>query len=193
MGSFLRVAHIKSPIFANFVGEIAQIWLNPLLFMRILRHYGSMAKPMHLDDVSRAIIEQLQEDGRRPYASIGKAVGLSEAAVRQRVARLTESGVMQIVAVTDPLQVGFNRAAMIGIEVDGDIEKVAEALSKFPETDYVVITAGSFDILCEVVCDDDDSLLELINRRIRALPGVRRTESFMYLTFAKHVYTYGTR
>ena len=173
--------------------KFSKKWPNPLIYLRILRQTCYMAKPMHLDDVSRAIIEQLQEDGRRPYATIGKAVGLSEAAVRQRVSRLTDSGVMQIVAVTDPLQVGFNRAAMIGIEVDGDIEKVAEALSKFPETDYVVITAGSFDILCEVVCDDDDSLLELINRRIRALPGVRRTESFMYLTFAKHVYTYGTR
>lgn len=189
----MRFAHPKSPIYADFAEKMPNIYLKPLLFLRNLRHYGYMAKPTHLDDVSRAIIEQLQEDGRRPYASIGKAVGLSEAAVRQRVSRLTDSGVMQIVAVTDPLQVGFNRAAMIGIEVEGDIEKVAQALSKFPETDYVVITAGSFDILCEVVCDDDDSLLELINRRIRALPGVRRTESFMYLTFAKHVYTYGTR
>ena len=152
-----------------------------------------MAKTPGLDDVSRAIIEQLQEDGRRPYGAIGKAVGLSEAAVRQRVARLTDSGVMQIVAVTNPLKVGFSRTAMIGVEVDGDIEKVASALSEFEETDYVVITAGSFDVLCEVVCDDDDSLLELINRRIRALPGVRRTETFMYLTFAKHVYSYGTR
>ncbi len=152
-----------------------------------------MAKTPGLDDVSRAIIEQLQEDGRRPYGAIGNAVGLSEAAVRQRVARLTESGVMQIVAVTNPLKVGFSRTAMIGVEVDGDIEKVASALSEFEETDYVVITAGSFDVLCEVVCDNDDSLLELINRRIRALPGVRRTETFMYLTFAKHVYSYGTR
>ncbi len=148
---------------------------------------------MVLDEVSKAIIEQLQEDGRRPYASIGKAVGLSEAAVRQRVSRLIDSGVMQIVAVTDPLQVGFNRAAMIGVEVDGDIEVVAAALSELPESDYVVITAGSFDILVEVVCDDDESLLELINRRIRALPGVRRTETFMYLTLRKHIYTYGTR
>ena len=146
-----------------------------------------------LDEVSKAIIEQLQEDGRRPYGTIGKAVGLSEAAVRQRVARLIETGVMQIVAVTDPFRVGFNRAAMIGVQVDGDIEKVAAEMSDFPETDYVVITTGSFDILAEVVCDDDESLLELINRRVRALPGVRRTETFMYLTLRKHIYTYGTR
>ncbi len=149
--------------------------------------------PGGLDDVSKGIIEQLQEDGRRPYATIGKAVGLSEAAVRQRVTRLLETGVMQIVAVTDPMQVGFSRAAMVGVEVEGDIETVADLLSAMPEADYVVITAGSFDILVEVVCEDDESMLELINRRIRAIPGVRRTETFMYLTLRKQIYTWGTR
>lgn len=152
-----------------------------------------MSKVTALDDVSKAIIEQLQEDGRRPYATIGKAVGLSEAAVRQRVSRLLDTGVMQIVAVTDPMQVGFNREAMIGIEVDGDIEAVADIIEKMPEVDYLVITAGSFDILLEVVCEDDEALLEVINRKIRALPGVRRTETFMYLKLRKQIYTWGTR
>lgn len=152
-----------------------------------------MTKNAGLDDVSKAIIEQLQQDGRRPYASIGKAVGLSEAAVRQRVNRLQESGVMQIVAVTDPMQLGFSRAAMVGVEVDGDIEAVADEIVKLPEVDYLVIAAGSFDILVEIVCEDDDALLTIINRRIRALPGVRRTETFMYLTLRKQIYTWGTR
>ena len=152
-----------------------------------------MTKVAKLDETSKAIIEQLQEDGRRPYATIGKAVGLSEAAVRQRVNRLQELGVIQIVAVTDPLQVGFNRSAMIGIEVDGDLEKVADTLAELPEVDYLVITAGSFDILAEIVCADDEALLHIINRRIRALPGVRRTETFMYLTLRKQIYTWGTR
>src|SRR5512139_308709 len=134
--------------------------------------------PVVLDDVSKRIIEQLQEDGRRPYATIGKAVGLSEAAVRQRVQRLLDSGVMQIVAVTDPLQVGFPRQAMIGISCEGDVESVAEKVADMPEVDYVVITAGSFDLLVEVVCEDDDHLLELISKRIRAVPSVRSTESF---------------
>lgn len=146
-----------------------------------------------LDEVSKAIIEQLQEDGRRPYSAIGKAVGLSEAAVRQRVQRLLETGVMQIVAVTDPLSVGFPRAAMIGIRVEGDMEEVAAALETMPEIDYVVITAGSFDILVEVVCEDDDHLLDVINRRIRAVPGVRHTESFVYLKLRKQIYSWGTR
>lgn len=148
---------------------------------------------MRLDDVSRTIIEALQEDGRRSYAAIAKSVGLSEAAVRQRVARLLEADVMQIVAVTDPLQVGFSRQAMVGIRVDGDITPIGDALSEMPEVDYVVTTAGSFDILAEVVCEDDDHLLELIGKRIRSLPGVSTTETFVYLKLNKQHYNWGTR
>ena len=150
-------------------------------------------RTVHLDDAAKKIVEQLQQDGRRPYAAIGKAVGLSEAAVRQRVQRLVDSGVIQIVAVTDPMQVGFPRAAMLGIRVDGDITEVADALAELDEVDYVVITAGAFDILAEVVCEDDDHLLEIVNRRIRAIPGVRLTETFVYLKLRKQIYTWGTR
>ena len=146
-----------------------------------------------LDDTSKAIIEQLQQDGRRPYATIGKAVGLSEAAVRQRVQRLVDAGVMQIVAVTDPMQLGFERQAMIGIRVEGDLESVADKLAAMSEVDYLVITAGSYDILIEVVCTDDDHLLEVLNRRIRAIPGVRDTEASVYLKLRKQIYSWGTR
>jgi len=151
------------------------------------------AQQAALDDLSKAIIEQLQQDGRRAYATIGKAVGLSEAAVRQRVQKLQESGVIQIVAVTDPLTVGFNREAMIGIRCEGDIDPVAEALAAIPEISYVVATAGSFDLLVEVVAEDDDQLLETINKGIRAIPQVRSTESFVYLKLHKQTYTWGTR
>lgn len=149
--------------------------------------------PTPLDDVSKAIIEQLQQDGRRPYATIGKAVGLSEAAVRQRVTRLIESGVMQVVAVTDPMQVGFPRAAMIGIHIEGDVEAVADSLARMKEIDYLIICAGGFDILAEVVAENDDHLLEIINRKIRAIPAVRSTETFVYLRLRKQIYTWGTR
>ncbi|MBR7824879.1 Lrp/AsnC family transcriptional regulator [Actinospica sp. MGRD01-02] len=146
-----------------------------------------------MDPVSKAIIEQLQQDGRRSYATIAKAVGLSEAAVRQRVQRLLDSEVMQVVAVTDPLTVGFNRQAMIGIRCEGDIEPVAETLSAMEEVAYVVATAGSFDLMAEVVAEDDDQLLYIINKRIRAIPQVRSTESFVYLKLHKQTYTWGTR
>lgn len=146
-----------------------------------------------IDGVSKAIIEQLQEDGRRPYAAIGAAVGLSEAAVRQRVSRLVSSGMMQIVAVTDPVQMGFSRQAMIGVRAEGNLDPIVKQLCDMDEVDYVVVTAGSFDILAEVVCGNDDDLLHLLNERIRAIEGVRSTESFVYLKLAKQTYTWGTR
>lgn len=146
-----------------------------------------------MDELSKLIIEQLQQDGRRSYAAIGKAVGLSEAAVRQRVQRLLDSGLVQIVGVTDPLRLGFLRQAMIGINVAGDAQQVADELAGIPEIEYVVVTAGSFDVLVEVVCRDDDQLLDIINRRIRELDAVTRTETFVYLKLHKQTYAWGAR
>lgn len=146
-----------------------------------------------LDDVNKAIIELLQQDGRRSFASIGKEVGLSEAAVRHRVHRLQELEVIQIVAVTNPLELGFPRQAMIGIRVRGALEPVAEEIEAYDEVDYLVITAGGFDLLVEVVCVDDDHLLELVSQRIRTVPGVVGTETFMYLSLRKQTYTWGVR
>jgi Lrp/AsnC family transcriptional regulator for asnA, asnC and gidA len=150
-------------------------------------------KAATIDDVSKAIIEQLQFDGRRSYAEIGKAVGLSEAAVRQRVQKLTETGVLQIVAVTDPMQLGFFRQAMIGIRCSGDTREIAQKIAALSETDYVVHTAGSFDILVEVICENDDEFIELLNSKIRSLPGVTSTETFVYLKLHKQFYNWGTR
>lgn len=150
-------------------------------------------QPVHLDEIAKAIVEQLQQDGRRSYAKIATAVGLSEAAVRQRVARLTEAGVMQIVAVTNPLQLGFRRQAMLGIKAEGRLEPIVDALAAMNAVDYVVVTAGSFDVLAEVVCEDDDHLLALLENDIRTIPGVRATESFVYLKLSKQTYQWGTR
>jgi Lrp/AsnC family transcriptional regulator for asnA, asnC and gidA len=144
-----------------------------------------------LDDTSRAIIAELQQDGRRAYATIGRSVGLSEAAVRSRVQRLTDAGVVQIVGVTDPLQLGFARQAMLGVRVAGDAGPVAESLSSLSEVDYVVVTAGSFDLLVEIVCRDDDHLLDVVNRRIRSMPEVVSAEIFVYLKLAKQSYAWG--
>src|SRR5665647_144528 len=145
-------------------------------------------KPAQLDEVSKKIVEQLQVDGRRSYAEIGKAVGLSEAAVRQRVQKLTDSGVMQVVAVTDPMQLGFYRQAMIGIRATGDTRVLADRLAAIPSVDYVVLTAGSFDILAEVVCENDEELINLLNSQIRGLEGVTSTETFVYLKLHKQFY-----
>lgn len=154
---------------------------------------ASSKKQSPLDAVSKTIIELLQDDGRRSYSDIGRVVGLSEAAVRQRVQRLTESGVMQIVAVTDPMQLGFHRQAMIGIRVSGDARRVAEAVAEIEAIDYVVITVGAFDVLAEVVCEDDEDLLSLINDVIRPIDGVLSTETFIYAKLQKQLYNWGTR
>jgi Lrp/AsnC family transcriptional regulator for asnA, asnC and gidA len=146
-----------------------------------------------LDRANRVIIEELQHDGRRPYGAIARTVGLSEAAVRQRVQRLRDAGIIDIVAVTDPLQLGFKRQAMIGVRAEGDLRIVADKLAEITEVEYVVICAGSFDLLVELVCEDDNHLLELLNTAIRTVPGVRSTEAFVYLKLAKQSFTWGTR
>ena len=112
--------------------------------------------------------------------------------MRQRVQRLQEAGVMQIVAVTDPLRLGFRRQAMIGLKCDDDLEVVAGLLAAMEEIDYVVITAGSFDLLLEVVCEDDDHLLEILSR-VRGVASVTSTETLVYLKLCKQTYSWGTR
>lgn len=152
---------------------------------------GARADGAAVDDLDRRIIAELQVDGRRPYTQIAPVVGLSEAAVRQRVQRLVDAGVVQIVAVTDPRLLGFGRQAMIGLRVEGDARAVADALAAMPEVEYVVITAGSIDVLAEVVVEDDERLIELLNDKIRVLPGVREVETTMYLRIHKETYQWG--
>lgn len=151
-----------------------------------------MTEPV-LDHVNKKVIELLQRDGRMSYAALAKVVGLSEAAVRQRVQRLLDAGVMQIVAVTDPLTLGFARQVMLGVKVTGDVRPVATALAGIPEVDYVVICAAGYDLLVELVCTDDDHLLALLNDTIRAIPGVTTTDTFVYLKLVKQTYGWGTR
>jgi Lrp/AsnC family transcriptional regulator for asnA, asnC and gidA len=145
-----------------------------------------------IDAVSKMIIEQLQQDGRRSYATIAGIVGISEDAVVKRVKHLEDTGVMQITAVTDPLQLGFARQAMLGVIVDGPRKPVAEALADIQEVDYVVITAGGFDILAEVVGESDAHLLE-VTARIRPIPGIVSIHTFLYLELQKQTYTWGVR
>ena len=149
--------------------------------------------PVVLDEVAKAIVRILQHDGRTPYATIAREVGLSEAAVRQRIQRLLDSDLVQIVAVTDPAQVGFTRQALIGISTTGDSQRVADRLSALDEVSYVVSTTGRYDLLVEVVCTDDDHLLTLLQKTIRGTRGVTATETFQYLKLNKQRYDWGAR
>ena len=149
--------------------------------------------PPVLDDIDKAVIRALQVDGRMSYAQLGPEVGLSQAAVRKRVQRLVDAGVMQVVAVTDPLSVGFTVQAMIGVRAEGDLRRLADDLGAIDEIDYVVITSGGFDLLLEVLCQSSDHLLSLVNDVIRATPGVVHAEVFTYLDLVKQTYSWGTR
>ena len=161
--------------------------------MARLRTTGAGATPVpQLDEVGKAILKQLQEDGRRSYTAIGEAVGLSEAAVRQRVKTLTESGALQIVAVADPITLGLGVLATVSVRVAGDARVAAEVISQIEEVDYCVLTSGRFDLFVELVCRDHEHLLSLINERIRTAPDVVETESSICLRVHKQTYNYGT-
>ncbi|HWM35389.1 MAG TPA: Lrp/AsnC family transcriptional regulator [Pseudolysinimonas sp.] len=145
-----------------------------------------------IDDIDKAIIRLLQIDGRMAYAKLGPQVGLSSAAARQRVQRLIEAGVIGVVAVSQPMKLGFNIQAMVGLRVDGDLREIAAALAAIEEIVYVVVSSGRFDIITEVVCRDSRQLMSIVNDTIRAMPGVTSTETFTYLDIEKVSYSWGT-
>jgi Lrp/AsnC family transcriptional regulator for asnA, asnC and gidA len=151
---------------------------------------NSPTQPVRIDAIDRLIIEQLQVDGRLPYTQLATAVGLSEAAARQRVQRLISAGVIQVVAVTNPLMVGRRRMALIGIGTTGPTDELADKLRALEAIEYLVVTAGKFDFLAEVVVSDEAELLRVTNT-IRSVHGVVTTETFVYLDIAKQTYTYG--
>ena len=152
------------------------------------------ARSREVSELDKRIIEHLQEDGRRPFTQIASDLQVSEAAVRARTGRLIERGILQVVGVTDPLKLGFQQMAMIGIKVEAArLIEVAEEIASFPETDYVVVTAGTYDILVECVAADNEALLQFLAERLRKIKGVRETETFVYLRLMKQSYQWGTR
>ena len=161
------------------------------------RRGAGRAAPGRGDEVTaldKRIIEHLQQDGRRPFTQIASDLGVSEAAVRARTNRLVERGILQVVGVTDPLKLGFQQQAMIGVRCErNQVLEVADAVSGFSEVTYVIITAGAFDLLVEVVCEDNEGLLTFLTERLRAVDGVRETETFVYLRMVKQTYQWGTR
>jgi Lrp/AsnC family transcriptional regulator, regulator for asnA, asnC and gidA len=162
-------------------------WFNRLALRR-----GAVSRARHLDTVDKSIIEALQKNGRESFRRIATEVGVSEATVRARYARLCEDNILQVTAVTNPLGLGFDGQAMVGIRTAGPPEPVADEIAKWDEADYVVITAGQFDLLVELVCEDRRQLLQVTNR-MRSLDGVVSTESFLYLELWKQLYDWGAR
>jgi len=153
---------------------------------------GAVNRPRSVDAVDRAIIEALQKNGREAFRRIAAEIGVSEATIRARYSRLCEDNILQVTGITNPLGLGFDAQAMVGVRAAGAPEPVADEIAKWDEADYVVVTAGQFDILVELVCQDRRHLLDLTNR-IRALDGVVSTESFLYLELWKQLYDWGAR
>ncbi|MEO6295053.1 MAG: Lrp/AsnC family transcriptional regulator [Candidatus Limnocylindria bacterium] len=160
----------------------------------VLRTIQPTGRRPVLDDIDKAIIKCLQQDGRRPYAQIGRQLNVPEATVRQRAERLISRGIVQVVGVTDPLAMGFQQPALIGLKVEaGKLETIAEQIASLDEVTYVVITAGRYDLFCEVVCEDNEHLLRVLTDRFAEIDGIRSTETLVELRFVKESYQWGTR
>jgi Lrp/AsnC family transcriptional regulator, regulator for asnA, asnC and gidA len=159
-----------------------------------VRSIPSTGRKPAFDDLDKAIIKCLQLDGRRPYAQIGRELKVPEATVRQRAERLIGRGVVQIVGVTDPLAMGFQQPALIGLKVDAArLDDIAERIAALEEVTYLVATAGRYDLVCEVVCEDNDHLLRVLTDRLASIDGIRSTETLVELRFVKESYQWGAR
>ena len=158
---------------------------------------SSIAQPGRrpaLDDLDKAIIRCLQLDGRRPYAQIGRELKVPEATVRQRAERLISRRVVQVVGVTDPLAMGFQQPALIGLKVDAArLDQIATKIAALDEVTYLVVTAGRFDLMCEVVCEDNEHLMRVLTEDLAKIRGIRSTETMVELRFVKESYQWGTR
>jgi Lrp/AsnC family transcriptional regulator for asnA, asnC and gidA len=157
---------------------------------RGLTQRGPVTRPAAMDRLDGEIVAALQANGREKFRALAGRLGVSEATIRNRYGRLVESGVLQVTAVTNPLGMGYEAMAMLGITVDGPPERVADVLATWREAIYVVIVAGRFDVLVELVSRDRRDLLELISR-VRTLEGVVTTETFVYLDLAKQLFEFG--
>jgi Lrp/AsnC family transcriptional regulator for asnA, asnC and gidA len=145
-----------------------------------------------LDDIDRSIISHLQFNGRAPYTKIAEELDISEGAVRRRVNKLIDAGIMQIVAIVEPDKLGWNETSIIGITVQAHrIEEVADAVSQLPEVSYLVQAAGEFDLLAEVFCRNREHFVSFLNDKLQQIPGVERTQSFLILKMHKLSYRWG--
>ncbi|MFC9442737.1 MULTISPECIES: Lrp/AsnC family transcriptional regulator [unclassified Brevibacterium] len=162
-----------------------------------MKDVGAVSEDVHkgpeqLDELDRKLISALQVDGRTSFSVLAERFGVPASSVRYRVQRLQDSGMFQIVGIANPLNIGFDRLAMIGIRCQaGKGPEVCEKLSALPETSYVILTSGSFDVMVEVVCRDIDHYTELMFERLQKIPGVEATESFFVLKAHKLAYGWG--
>ena len=150
-----------------------------------------MSAAMELDNIDKQLLRSLQKNGRTPYAELGEEVGLTAPAVRARIQRMRDKGVLQIVAVTDPIALGHTESAILGVRIDGDTRRVADALGKIPNVVYMVITVGGYDLICEIICQSREEFSHLVQTQIREIPGIRSVDAFPYTDIHTHRFTWG--
>jgi Lrp/AsnC family transcriptional regulator for asnA, asnC and gidA len=150
---------------------------------------GNDTVPDELDDIDRQIIATLQKDGREAFAQIAERLGVSPGMIRVRYNRLVEMGVLRVVAITNPLRMGYNTMALIGIKADGGkLMEIAGQIAALDEVIYLIVVSGAYDIIAEVMCRDREHLLQFLTDRLYKIDGVRESESFMHLKIVKEVY-----
>jgi Lrp/AsnC family transcriptional regulator for asnA, asnC and gidA len=145
---------------------------------------------MKLDEYDRAILRELQVDGRMPVANLAKAVGLSETGARNRLKKLLQGGTFQVVAVGEPHLLGIDVEAMLGVVLKGDPRVAAKAFGEIPEAMNVMICAGRFQLMVNVICKNNYALEQLLSDQFRPIEGVEMIEIFIYLDCTKDSYNW---
>ncbi len=148
-----------------------------------------MPRDDELDDLDRAIISSLQDDGRRPFREIARRLSVSERTIRMRTRRLQDSGTLRILAFADPDRVGHSVLALILLHVEAvNQDAIVESIVALPEVSYVSSLIGRADIYVQIICRDNEHLWELVKTRIRSLDGVIETETMMEMKVHKFIY-----
>ena len=142
-----------------------------------------------LDELDRKLVAELQPDGRRTFADVADALGVSEGTIRHRYRRLVSAGILQVVGVADPFKIGYGAMAMIGVKVaiDGcrSVDDIGAEIARFPEVSYAVMSTGAYDLLVEVISQNNEEFAHFLVERLHRVQGVIETEAFMLLRVYK--------
>ena len=153
--------------------------------------FEDLSDGTNTDEIDLKIIKILNEDGRASFAQIAQTLGVSPGMIRQRYNRLVEEGIVQVVAITNPMLMGFTTMAQIGVKVNVNrLQEIADQIAAFEEVIYLVLLTGSYDLFVEVVCRDRNHLLDFLTNKLHSVEGVKEAETFIYLRIAKEVYTW---
>jgi Lrp/AsnC family transcriptional regulator for asnA, asnC and gidA len=154
----------------------------------LYKYYDSITKK-NMDHIDFEIIAALQKDGRKPFTEIARSMGLTEGTIRNRARKLMECGVIQVIGLADPNQLGFEAPAMIGLTVQpAFLDNAAAQIAQLPEVSYLIMVSGEFDLMVEVMCRDRNHLTEFLNQKLYRLEGIQQSKIFQILKTYKMAY-----